>query len=56
MSKPSNKTVMKKLQAFLLGIREFRSDVTTNLDSAYGHNYDKGRDFAHQITMRKWDI
>jgi len=56
---------MKKIQAFLLGMREFRSDCTwadpardyqssnsyTALDSAY----DWGREWAHRITFRRYD-
>lgn len=48
--------------AFLLGMIEFRTDFTwadprrgscsmTDLDYAY----DDGREFAHRVTMRKWD-
>lgn len=54
---------MKTLRAFLRGMREFRSWVTwadparrdasdyTDLDLAY----DRGREFAHRITLRCFD-
>ncbi len=53
---------MRKLSAFLLGMREFRlcctwadplrpEDGYTDLD----HAYDCGRDFAHRVTFRYWD-
>jgi hypothetical protein len=45
---------MKKFQAFLLGVREFRSDFTTNCgdqDTAY----EWGREIAHRVTLRHFD-
>lgn len=54
---------MHTILAFLRGIFEFRTDLTwvdpgrddvnhyTQLDQAY----DRGRDFAHLITLRKFD-
>ena len=47
---------MKTIRAYILGMVEFRSDITT----AYAnHNlalaYDYGRDMMHRLTLRKWD-
>lgn len=54
---------MNKLFAFLLGMREFRISMTwadpnrtdecdyTDLDDAYN----RGREFAHQITFRRYE-
>lgn len=44
---------MKKLTAFLLGMREFRSDFTTNCLEAEA--YDWGREVAHRLTRRQFD-
>lgn len=47
---------MKKTHAFLLGMREFRSDLTTSYDDAdLVEAYDSGRDLAHRLTLRYWD-
>jgi hypothetical protein len=51
---------MNLWRAFVLGVREFRSDLTT---SFVGHPdeyrmyeaYDKGRDLAHRVTLRRFD-
>ena len=47
---------MRKLKAFLRGVYEFRSDITTNY-GAYEllHAYDCGRDLAHRLTFRYFD-
>lgn len=47
---------MLKLRAFIRGIAEFRMDSTTHYED-YGLlcTYDKGRDFAHRMTLRHWD-
>lgn len=46
---------MKKVRAFLLGMREFRSGVTTHFDYPLIETYDAGRELAHRVTFRKWD-
>ncbi len=56
---------MKKIAAFLRGVREFRSDVTwadPRRDYASGYTYtaldeayDWGREWAHRLTLRRWD-
>lgn len=47
---------MEKIKAFILGIREFRLSVTTSYeDYEILRAYELGRDFAHKITLRRWD-
>lgn len=47
---------MKKIEAFLLGMREFRLDCTTSYkDWDLAHAYDGGRELAHVLTFRHWD-
>lgn len=46
---------MKKVKAFLMGIIEFRLDVTTHFDDSLIEYYDKGRDLMHWVTFRKFD-
>ena len=47
---------MLKFIAFLNGIVEFKSYITSHYED-YGLflSYEKGRDFAHAITFRKFD-
>jgi len=49
-------TKIAKAHAFLLGVREFRSGVTTHFDD-YDLlcTYDRGRELAHKLTRRKYD-
>lgn len=50
---------MQTIIAFCRGVAEFRSGCTwadprggyTELDEAY----DRGREFAHRVTLRRWD-
>ena len=44
---------MRQLRAFVLGMREFRSDVTSSTN--YVVAYDLGRELAHLLTFRRWD-
>lgn len=46
---------MSKLRAFLLGIREFRLNVTTHVDPGLAGTYDHGRNLAHRVTRFRWD-
>lgn len=47
---------IRKLKAFILGMREFRLSWTTSYDNDdLMEAYDAGRDFAHRITFRRWD-
>lgn len=47
---------MKTIFAFLLGAREFRSDMTTGYDDyALMTAYDWGREWAHRVTLRRFE-
>jgi hypothetical protein len=46
---------MSALKAFLLGMREFRSDFTTNPGNDLIETYDAGREWAHRLTLRRFD-
>lgn len=47
--------MINKLKAFFIGAVEFRNTFTTrvNLDAELA--YDSGREFAHRITLRKFE-
>lgn len=47
---------MHKLKVFLLGMKEFRQSVTTHPGNDFIEVYDSGRDLAHRITFRRWDV
>lgn len=46
---------MARLLAFLHGMLEFRSDVTTHYDGELIETYDAGRERMHRLTLRRWD-
>lgn len=46
---------MKKIKIFLLGMKEFRSDITTSFDEDCINTYDWGREIAHRLTFRFFD-
>lgn len=47
---------MTRIKAFLLGVIEFRQSFTTNLDDWYANQaYDWGREWAHRLTLRRFD-
>jgi hypothetical protein len=47
---------MKTIKAFLLGMAEFRLSFTTHIADWHLQNtYDKGREFAHRLTFRRYD-
>lgn len=47
---------MKKVKAFLQGMREFRLSFTTHYDDyTLAIAYDSGREVAHKLTLRKFD-
>lgn len=47
---------MSKLKAFFLGMREFRCSLTQGYeDEDLRESYDKGRDLAHAITLRRYE-
>jgi hypothetical protein len=43
------------MKAFIKGMMEFRSMVTTHYDYPEIEQYDAGRELAHKLTFRKWD-
>jgi len=43
------------MKAFLLGMREFRSGITTHFEYPAILKYDAGRELMHRVTFRKWD-
>lgn len=48
---------MRKIRAYLLGMREFRLAWTTHIDDEAELNwYDRGRERAHRITRRRFDV
>jgi len=50
---------MKNIKAFFNGMREFRSSsmFTTHYnDRSLGYAYDLGREWAHRLTFRRWDV
>lgn len=46
---------MKTIKLFLLGMWEFRQNVTTHFDYPEIETYDNGREFAHCITLRLFE-
>ena len=44
-----------KIKAFLLGMKEFRQNSTTNFDDHLMESYDWGREIAHRLTFRKFE-
>lgn len=43
------------LKAFLLGLCEFRSSLTTHFEGHQGEAYDRGRELAHRLTWRLFE-
>lgn len=46
---------LRRAQAFLLGMYEFRRSLTTNPGLDLFESYEQGREFAHRITFRHFD-
>jgi hypothetical protein len=47
---------MRKLTAFINGIWEFRLSMTTHYeDDDLLDWYDQGREFAHRVTLRRYE-
>lgn len=47
---------MRQMRAFFLGVIEFRLSLTTSFDDDDLMNaYDAGRDFAHRVTLRRFE-
>ena len=48
--------LLERVKAFCFGIAEFRSSVTLNfIDPDLMDAYDWGREWAHRITMRRFE-
>ena len=48
---------MNKVKAFLQGVWEFRLSFTTHYaEHDLARAYDQGRELAHKLTLRKFDI
>lgn len=48
---------MKKILAYLNGMREFRMSMTTHYNNAsLADAYDYGRERMHRLTLRKFDV
>ena len=55
---------MAKFKAYILGMLEFRSDYTwgdpartdDNMYTILDEAYDRGRDMAHRLTFRYFDV
>lgn len=46
---------MNRFKAFFLGVREFRSDFTSNPGDDLMETYDAGRELAHKLTFRHFE-
>jgi len=46
---------MKNIKAFILGVIEFRSHMTTSVSNDLIEVYDRGRELAHRLTFRKFE-
>lgn len=46
---------METIYFFLLGMWEFRSDLATNPGNNYIEVYDLGREWAHRLTLRRFE-
>lgn len=47
--------MIRHVYAFILGMAEYRSAFTTAMTFPHEHSYDRGRAFAHAITLRRFD-
>jgi hypothetical protein len=55
--------MMDRLYAFLLGVCEFKQDITSGFDGdeegergcALQHAYEAGREWAHRLTLRAFE-
>lgn len=47
---------MRHVIAFINGMREFRLSSTMHYDGSLATAYDMGREFAHRITLRKFEV
>ena len=47
--------MLQHIKAFMLGVAEFRSCLTTHFDDPLIRSYDWGREIAHRITLRRYE-
>jgi hypothetical protein len=48
--------VRTRIRAFILGVAEFRLSATTSFDDySLLCTYDAGREFAHRVTLRRFE-
>lgn len=47
--------MLARIVAFVLGMTEFRSDLTRHYDHPLIEDYDRGRELAHRLTLRRFD-
>ena len=46
---------MSRVLILLLGAKEFRSDLTTHFEWPEIETYDRGREWAHRLTLRLYE-
>lgn len=46
---------MRTIRAFFLGVFEFRRVFTTHMSSDLIETYDWGREWAHRLTLRRFE-
>lgn len=46
---------MNTIYWFLLGVREFRLSITTSPPDEFEEAYGSGREFAHVMTLRRFE-
>lgn len=46
---------LRRIHAFLRGVSEFRSDFTTYFGADLIETYDRGRELAHALTLRRYE-
>lgn len=49
------KEAVVRVVAFVRGVVEFRNVVTTHYAPEHIEAYDRGREFAHRVTLRRFD-
>ncbi len=49
-------TLWERIRAFTLGLYEFRRDFTTHYGEPLINTYDSGREWAHRLTLRQYEV
>jgi glycine cleavage system pyridoxal-binding protein P len=47
--------MIRAMRAFLLGVLEFRETYTTSMPGDLIETYDRGREWAHRLTLRRYE-